>query len=328
MWSRNSPVAVAHRRVRPVRRGHGAPDVADLAEQQRRRRRSAANVPAARTAPTSASDGRQPAARRDDRQRVDRVHADPRRRRRTACSVQASISGGIIARHSSSSARPSSSGPLQQPRTIVNERPRSASGTSGAGGTFISTTADVSSSGTSATHADHRSTHLGRGIRRVVQVAGVDVGDGEQLDLHVRHDAAGAPAAAAQGAEQLRVLVAARPHELSVGRDDLERAHGVARRAVAAGQPAEPAAERVADRADRRRRADQRRQPWTWAAASTGPHVQPAPTQAVRSSGSTTTSCRRAVTSSTPSTGHDHAVAGRLDAQAAPESRRRRRRWR
>jgi hypothetical protein len=57
------------------------------------------------------------------------------------------------------------------------------------------------------------------------------------------------------------VLVTARLHELAVRRDDLQRAHRVARRPVAAGQPAEAAAERVADGADRRRRADQRGEP-------------------------------------------------------------------
>ena len=64
-----------------------------------------------------------------------------------------------------------------------------------------------------------------------------------RLELEARHDAEVA-AAAAQGPEEVGMLRRARPHLLSVGEHDVDRAQRVDREAVPPHQPADPAAER------------------------------------------------------------------------------------
>jgi len=67
-----------------------------------------------------------------------------------------SSAGAFHVRHSSISASPSARSPDQQPRTITNDLPRIGSGTSSNGGTFISTTDEVSSSLTPRVHSLQR----------------------------------------------------------------------------------------------------------------------------------------------------------------------------
>jgi hypothetical protein len=89
--------------------------------------------------------------------------------------------------------------------------------------------------------------------------ARVDVLVRVQPELHRRHDAE-VPAAAAQGPEELGVVVGRRAHELAGRRDELDRGDAVGRQAVLAGEPAQPAAERVAHDAHVRGGAREREQ--------------------------------------------------------------------
>jgi hypothetical protein len=77
-----------------------------------------------------------------------------------------------------------------------------------------------------------------------------------QLELD-RGDDGEAPAAAAQGPEEVGLVVGVDHRDPAVGRDDLDGENAVGRKAVLATQPAEPAAERVADHADIVRRPGQ-----------------------------------------------------------------------
>ena len=74
----------------------------------------------------------------------------------------------------------------------------------------------------------------------------------------IADDGAEVAAAAAQRPEQLGVLVAGGADQLPVGGDELDGEEAVAGEAVAAAEPAEAAAERVADDADVGRGAGQR----------------------------------------------------------------------
>jgi hypothetical protein len=88
----------------------------------------------------------------------------------------------------------------------------------------------------------------------------VDVADRVEVELE-RRDHSGADAAAAQRPEQLGLVLGVRAHEAPLGGEQLDRAHAVAREAVAAPEAAQPAAERGADDADRVVRTGQARQP-------------------------------------------------------------------
>ena len=101
--------------------------------------------------------------------------------------------------------------------------------------------------------------HLGRALEREEHDAGVDLADREQVELE-RGDDAEVAAAAAQRPEELGLVVAVDAAQLAVGGDELDRGDAVRRQAVLAAVPADAAAERVADDADVRRRAVQRRQ--------------------------------------------------------------------
>ncbi len=90
------------------------------------------------------------------------------------------------------------------------------------------------------------------GLRRVEDRPGVDDRpDGMQLELELRDDPEVA-AAAAEAAQELRILALAGVHELAVGSDDVRTDQVVAGEPVAAHQPADPAAEREASDAGRR----------------------------------------------------------------------------
>ena len=102
--------------------------------------------------------------------------------------------------------------------------------------------------------------HLGVALVRPQQHPREDLVVREQRELHRGHDAE-VPAAAAQRPEQVGVDVGGRADELRVRRDQLDRGHGVGGEPVAAGEPAQAAAERVADDADVGRGAREREQP-------------------------------------------------------------------
>ena len=87
--------------------------------------------------------------------------------------------------------------------------------------------------------------------------AGVDLAQRVELELE-RGDDAEVAAAAAQRPEQLGIVVRVRADQLAVGGHQLDRGDAVGLQAVAAGEPAHAAAERVAGDADGRRRAVQR----------------------------------------------------------------------
>jgi hypothetical protein len=100
---------------------------------------------------------------------------------------------------------------------------------------------------------------LAGALPREQQHAGVHLAQGDQLELD-RHDGAEAAATAAQRPEQVGVLVAGGADELAVRGHELDGEQAVGREAVAAAEPAEPAAERVADDADVGRGARERRE--------------------------------------------------------------------
>ncbi len=97
-----------------------------------------------------------------------------------------------------------------------------------------------------AVGADRVGADLGREDER----AGVDLVDRQQVEVQGGDDGVAAPAAA-QRPEEVGVVARRRPVRGSpVGRDQLDRRDAVAGEAVAAAEPAQPAAERVADHAD------------------------------------------------------------------------------
>ena len=89
--------------------------------------------------------------------------------------------------------------------------------------------------------------------------AGVDLRDRVERELHRRDDAEAA-AAAADRPEELGLVVAVGADEASVGGHELDGRDAVRGQAVAAREPAEAAAERVADHADVRRGAGEARE--------------------------------------------------------------------
>ena len=91
--------------------------------------------------------------------------------------------------------------------------------------------------------------HLGGACHREDQVAGVDLGHRDEVDLQPGHDGVVAPAALQRPVE-VRLALGVGPQAPPVGRHHLEGAHAVGRDPVAASQPAEPAAQHVAGHAD------------------------------------------------------------------------------
>ena len=103
--------------------------------------------------------------------------------------------------------------------------------------------------------------NVGAALDREDEPAGVDLGERVEVELD-RGDHAEAPAAAAQRPEHVGVALAVGTDVASALRgDELDRRHAVRREAVAAREPADAAAERVADDADvPAHRAEQRRE--------------------------------------------------------------------
>ena len=125
---------------------------------------------------------------------------------------------------------------------VTNARPRSGSGISGIGGICMIRAAEVTSSGTVCGPLAPGVQHLGRALPRPPHRARVELGDRVQRDLHRRHDAEAA-AAAAQRPEQVRVVVGVDAAQAPVGGHDLDREHAVGGQAVLAREPADAAAE-------------------------------------------------------------------------------------
>ena len=107
------------------------------------------------------------------------------------------------------------------------------------------------------------------------QPAGVSSLDRVELELHRGHDAE-APAAAAQRPEQLGLVVGVGADVAAVGGDELDRGDAVGGEAVLAAEPADAAAERVADDADVRRGAGERGEAVGEAGAVTSAQIAPA----------------------------------------------------
>ena len=123
--------------------------------------------------------------------------------------------------------------------------------------------------------------HLRRPLPGPDHHPGDELVDRVERDLH-RDDDAEAAAAAAQRPEQVGVLRPVGAHERAVGGDELDGEHALGREAVHAGQPADAAAERVADDADVRGRAVQRGEavlgrPGTTTSSQSAPASTPGP---------------------------------------------------
>ena len=146
---------------------------------------------------------------------------------------------------------------MQAPSIVSSGRPRIGSGTSGivAAGEEADDRGDVvgDAVGPVAVGADR----LGAELGREDEGAGVDVGDRDQVEVQGGDDRVVA-AAAAQRPEEVGLVLGVDGHRLAVGGDQLDRPDAVAGEAVAAPEPAEPAAERVAGDADVGRGARQR----------------------------------------------------------------------
>ncbi len=98
---------------------------------------------------------------------------------------------------------------------------------------------------------------LALALDRPPEDAGVDLGDGHEPELQRRHDAEVA-AAAAEGPEEIGLVVAVGADEATVGGDELDRVDARRRQAVPAAEEAQATADRVADDADVGRRAGER----------------------------------------------------------------------
>ena len=140
------------------------------------------------------------------------------------------------------SARPASRSPLQQPRTMTARR---------------RLVRQHDARGQLVGHARRPTRRIARrprppsppgsrGCRRTRSVTGTS-----SISMSVTTPSA-PPPPPRRARNSSAVLVAAGAHERAVGHDDLERAHGVARRSVATGEPTEPAAEHRTDRPDGR----------------------------------------------------------------------------
>ena len=118
---------------------------------------------------------------------------------------------------------------------------------------------EVTSSGVSSTHGAPGLQHLGGALHGEEEDARVDLGDRVEGELD-RGDDAEAAAAAADGPEELGLVVAVGADEAPVGSHELDGGDAVRGQAVAAREPAEAAAEGVADDADVRRGAGEARE--------------------------------------------------------------------
>ena len=144
--------------------------------------------------------------------------------------------------------------------TPTSRRPRSGSGTRSTGGKRSSLIVDITVSGTVAVQAAVRVHDRRRLLERPHQRAGERLLQREQLELQLRDDDPGS-AAAAQRPEQVRLVLGVDPALLPVRGHDRERAHEGGGEPVAAREPAEAAAERVARDADAGRCAVEAREP-------------------------------------------------------------------
>ena len=115
---------------------------------------------------------------------------------------------------------------------------------------------EVTSSGVVSVQSRQAVEHALRLLPVPDHPAGEGLLEREELELHRRDDAEVA-AAAAQGEEEVALVRVVDAVELAVGRHDLDRGDRVGGHAVLAGEPADAAAERVADDADVRRGAVQ-----------------------------------------------------------------------
>jgi len=98
---------------------------------------------------------------------------------------------------------------------------------------------------------------LGASLDREEQHSGVQLLGGDERHLQCGDDAHAA-AAAADGPEQVRLVAAVSAREAAVHGDEFDGGHAVGREPVAARQPADPAAERIARHAHVRRGARER----------------------------------------------------------------------
>ena len=149
--------------------------------------------------------------------------------------------------------------PTMAPSTITTERPRRKSGQ-------LRQRREVHDAGGRGGRLGRRprplepgGEHLGRALGRPQHHPGVDLAHVVEAELH-RGDDAEVPAAAAERPEEVGLLVGRGPDEAPVGGDELDRRHAVGRQAVLAAEPAQAAAERVADDAHVGRGARQRRE--------------------------------------------------------------------
>ena len=157
------------------------------------------------------------------------------------------------------SARPDASSPRYAASTTTTWRPRSASRhlrdrrelqQAADGGHLL---------GGGARPLGPGGEHLGGAVHRPDEPACERLRDRVERDLDGRDDAEAA-AAAPERPEQVRVGLGVGPHDLAVGGHDLGGEHARRREAVLSCQPADAAAERVADDADVLRRPVERRE--------------------------------------------------------------------
>src|SRR5690606_8581182 len=130
----------------------------------------------------------------------------------------------------------------------------------------------------------------------------VDAPHRVQPQLHRRDDPEVA-APAAERPEQVGVVAPVGDDDAPARRGELGAQQAAGGDAVLARQPGQPAAERVADDADRRGVPGGRREPERSAAVTTSPPRAPGPTRAMRRSGSTSTWAIREVRSRIPPSG-------------------------
>ena len=167
-----------------------------------------------------------------------------------------SISGSR-SRSACTASAPNARSPMIAASIVTKLRPRRNSGISGIGGICMIRAEEVTSSGTGQRPLAPGVHDLGGALPRPPHRAGVELGHGVEGDLHRGHDAEAA-AAAAQRPEQVRVVVGVDAAQPPVGGHDLDRQHAVGGQAVLAAEPADAAAEAVADHADVGRGAGQR----------------------------------------------------------------------
>ena len=170
-----------------------------------------------------------------------------------------SMIGAAMSRKAPTISTASASPAITAPSIATIGRARSRSGTSGSGGSWRIRADVVAGLGAVRVHSSQR-VDLGALAAVPDRDAGEHLVDRVERELEAGHGAE-APTAAAQRPEQLGLALAVDHPHAPVGRDDLDRQHAVGGQAVAAPEPAQPAAERVADHADVRRGARERGEP-------------------------------------------------------------------